>query len=391
MGGRGVAEGGRFTAGDPLRGVAALALIVFHLGLGSVLGNYGSGGYEAFDEGLGPVIGRVIMHLEVGVYLFFALSGYLLFRPVIRAWVNGEHQPRIASYARNRALRIIPVFWVVVVITLLVFGTRGSSLWQILAVPLFVQQYVGGEFEGTIGQAWTLDTEIQFYAFLPLFALALFAVLGRGGGRKVGLVLGALALVFILSIGWRITGPDSFPYQRTLPAALCLFVPGLVLAALEQWLPARLTPARAKLIAACLLGVAVVGFVCYASVVQERLFWRAAFTCMVSGGLLGAPLVLEWARLPSPRVLDNRAMQWVGARAYPIYLLHGMVGLKALTVADEFSGAWTWFAVLMAITLPVTLVGADILHRFVEVPMLRLRSRPPRLDTRRPAVQSTAP
>ncbi|MBA3300508.1 MAG: acyltransferase [Thermoleophilaceae bacterium] len=388
---RGAAEGGRFVAGDPLRGIASMAVILFHYGLGSVLGNLGTGSYAAYDEGFGPVIGRFIMHLDIGLYVFFALSGYLLFRPMVRAFALGERQPRIGPYARNRFLRIVPVFWVVFVLTLLAYGTRDSSFWEIIAVPLFIQQYVGGEFQGTIGQAWTLDTEMQFYIFLPLFGLLLFAVLGARVKHKALFALGVLVGVFVLSMVVRVGGWTGLTYERTLPAALSLFVPGLMLAALEQWAPARLTPRAARRWSFGLLIVALLGFVWYASVPVERLFWRAVFACMISGGFVGAALVLEWARLPSPRILDNRVTQWIGSRSYPLYLLHGGIALKILLVAEDFSGVWTWFAVIAAISLPLTFLSAELLHRWVERPMMRLRATPRAAVDRRQAEAALVP
>ncbi len=52
--------------------------------------------------------------------LFFVLSGFLLWRPIASAVLRGRRLPSVRRYARNRALRILPAYWVVLLATALV-------------------------------------------------------------------------------------------------------------------------------------------------------------------------------------------------------------------------------------------------------------------------------
>ena len=79
---------------------------------------------------LGPLI-------ETGGYalgMFFALSGYLIARPFVFAFVHGQRLPRIWSYARNRILRIVPAFWAVLTVLLLIYGTKGATAGEVVSV-----------------------------------------------------------------------------------------------------------------------------------------------------------------------------------------------------------------------------------------------------------------
>ena len=62
----------RFPLIDSLRALAALSVLVYHTGYASL---------ASFVAWYGPVVG----HLDVGVPLFFAISGFLLYRPFFAA------------------------------------------------------------------------------------------------------------------------------------------------------------------------------------------------------------------------------------------------------------------------------------------------------------------
>jgi len=51
---------------------------------------------------------RLLMHLNVGVTIFFLISGFLLYRPFIAHRAGGAKAPPVSQYAKRRALRISP-------------------------------------------------------------------------------------------------------------------------------------------------------------------------------------------------------------------------------------------------------------------------------------------
>src|SRR3954449_5362922 len=81
---------------ESLRALAALGVLAGHAwGLHHA---YGPSGYDTLPE-------RLIYGGGYGVFLFFALSGYLLFRPLARAAFGAGERIDLAGYARNRPLR----------------------------------------------------------------------------------------------------------------------------------------------------------------------------------------------------------------------------------------------------------------------------------------------
>lgn len=140
---------------------------------------------------------RLVGHMP-GVPIFFVVSGFL----ISLSW---ERNPSLASYARNRALRIYPALWVCLAASIAVAAAIGGvdfarleALPWIAAQISFVQFYnpdfLRGFGVGVLnGSLWTIPVELQFYAFLPAMYWAL-----RLRERRGSLALLALAA---LSVG----------------------------------------------------------------------------------------------------------------------------------------------------------------------------------------------
>src|SRR3954452_24563900 len=173
---------GSLLGGDGLRAIAALMIFFGHVFVnadpGQAFENYG----WAKD-----VVGR----LDLGLGLFFALSGYLITRPFLRSFILDTRRPDVRRFARNRVLRIVPAFYVMAAIVLLRFGLDGaisptpdnpsgtaaaSAWWQVLSIFTFTQSYTGGSATLPLGQAWSLDAEAAYYIAIPLAAAVAFRV-----------------------------------------------------------------------------------------------------------------------------------------------------------------------------------------------------------------------
>src|SRR6478736_6725938 len=105
---------GRNRQLEGLRAVAALLVLITHVSL-NAMGNDGP-------------FGGLLARLDVGVAVFFVLSGYLLYRPFVRALLRDEPLPSVRRYFRHRFLRIVPLYWVVVVASFLFAPALGNEL-----------------------------------------------------------------------------------------------------------------------------------------------------------------------------------------------------------------------------------------------------------------------
>ena len=90
----------RYPEVDALRAFAAIAVLGTHAAI------FAGADYP------GSEVGRYAQRLEVGLTIFFVISGFLLYRPFVAARVRSASGPRVAAYAWRRLLRIAPAYWV---------------------------------------------------------------------------------------------------------------------------------------------------------------------------------------------------------------------------------------------------------------------------------------
>ena len=178
----------RFPLIDSLRALAALSVLVYHTGYASL---------ASFVAWYGPVVG----HLDVGVPLFFAISGFLLYRPFFAARYRGAERPRTRDYMRRRVLRIVPAYWLALTVLAIypgLTGVFGSDWWRYYG---FLQIYSLDTILGGLPQTWSLAVEASFYLALPFYAIAIGRICrGRDRRATVAIELAALAL---LALAWR--------------------------------------------------------------------------------------------------------------------------------------------------------------------------------------------
>jgi peptidoglycan/LPS O-acetylase OafA/YrhL len=344
----------RYPLVDSLRALAALAIVGFHVS--ALFGGF------ALEH-----LGRWLAQLNVGVPLFFAISGFLLYRPWVAAQLDGRRPPSLRVYAERRVLRIVPAYWVALVVIAVVVGRDAIlDLPSGLVYFGFLQAYDRDTFTGGIGQAWTLSVEVAFYAALPLIALA-GARLGGTDRRTIlrrqAALLAGLALV---SLVWRLlvlalTVPSDaayYPLVSALPTQLDTFACGMALAVLSAagvhggavarapWLP--WLAAAAAYAGLSLWRPQEVGFVLVAHELQV----------VVAIGLLVPAVVGAEGGGAVRRLLAWRPLAWVGLISYGLYLWHldalrqladsGLPRLPAIVLGVALSlalGAASWYGI----------------------------------------------
>src|SRR3954454_17331943 len=113
----------RFPLVDGVRAIAALSIVVFHVGFFS-----GFSGENALGIG--------VSRLDVGVAVFFVVTGFPLYRPWVASQLGVGPRPRLGSYAVGRVLRLYPAYWVALAIrpaTGLILPLHGDA-WQLFAL-----------------------------------------------------------------------------------------------------------------------------------------------------------------------------------------------------------------------------------------------------------------
>ncbi len=311
-----------------------------------------------------------------GVDLFFAISGFVITRSIASDLLSEVILPRrrvMVAFWIRRFWRLIPAAWLWVAIPLLLSlllnrsgafrSLHQDALPATAAILNVANIYFGltwpAKDAGITSPYWSLSLEEQFYLLLPFVLL----VLRR---QTIWLMLGLIAYQFFL--------PDTALATATRPGAIAA---GVVLGLLHGGNVYDLT---ARPLMAC----------------QP---WLAAlilpFSVVASGALLGSefglPSGLTWgleavlcgllvfaASFDRGYILNDglvrRALVWIGARSYSLYLVHmpGYALAREIAFRAGLPGQEHGLAavcLLLALAVPITVLAAVTTYRFIEQPL----------------------
>jgi peptidoglycan/LPS O-acetylase OafA/YrhL len=336
---------------ESLRAIAAVTVLVFHV--------------RVFAPP-GPPAERFAFTGQLGVFLFFALSGYLLFLPFARE-AYGEGKPvELDRYARNRALRILPLYYATLAI-LLVVGHGGGSMREWVRFGSFTQSFFDDTVRNRVDvPMWSLAVEVQFYVLLPILAwlLARFAATTR----RAAVAVAALGLFSIVVWERKVygggTGFDVAKWRYSLPVTFFEFTPGMLLALVQVKLERQRRVPRWIPPSDLLIGL---GLGCWIAAA----YWArgASLVAAVASFFLLGAVALPAREGVLVRALDWRALSIIGVASYSLYLWHFPV-LEAIDKRVDL----TYFE-LLGVGL-LTCVGVALAsYTVIERPFLRLRRR----------------
>jgi peptidoglycan/LPS O-acetylase OafA/YrhL len=337
------------------------------------------------------------------VTLFFTLSGFLLYRPFAAAIARGREHMSIRAYFRNRALRIIPAYWVILFFCAVVLGSvylrdgatvevgRLTDPFQFLQAALLLNNYRPTTLLIGLGPAWSLAVELVFYLALPLLVLGAAWVARRARDRRgrVIALLGPPLLLLVVGLSGKLVAWQVFPadptagygnnwhsvVERSFWAQADLFSFGMLAAvAYAQVADGRLRlPAHWRALAT---GLGLLIFIPCAWTMHQG---EQSYLLQNTGealalALIFAAIVIPEATRASPsrpiRFLESPLLVAVGVVSYSVFLWHLPViywlSDHGLTVAG-------WGGLLVNVGIVAAVVGAlsALTYHFVERPALR--------------------
>jgi peptidoglycan/LPS O-acetylase OafA/YrhL len=390
---------------EGLRAFAASSILVYHVW------RYSS---PSGELDVGYLSRFAVPHLPVGVTLFFALSGYLLYRPVATSILASGRVPSIRNYLRNRALRILPAYCLILAVVavvlpaaLLRLSPTDLVLDRLVARPailvgnaLLAQNYVPATLDTGIGPAWSLAIEVIFYLVLPVLGVSAAWTFRRAStsrGRLAALLLPPVVLLLVGTAGkaanaWLVT-PDSYPggpiLARSFLSHADLFAPGMALAVLHVLV--RTGRVRLPRYWAAAVWTALALDVAATVVLTDRgMLWRwgvlnpyqrlTALACV----LLVALVVLPRPGGNAPmltRFLDWRPLFLCGLASYSLFLWHEpvtrLLAARGLTLPGRGG-----LVVNLALIAVVAGVLAAATYRWVERPALAHKASSTRREPR---------
>ena len=341
---------------EGMRACAAIGVVITHV---------------AFQTGAHTGIsGRLLSRFDMAVAVFFALSGFLLWRGHAAAARGLRHRPPTAHYLRSRIVRIMPGYLVAVIVILcLLPDARGVSPTVWLANLTLTQVYVPLTLTPGLTQMWSLSVEVTFYLALPFLALAARTLPVRAR-------VPVLVAVAIASLGWGllpIHTVQGINFLNWPPAYASWFASGMLLAESTVGPVGRIHRVARNRWA--MAGVAGVAYLVAASPLAgpegltpaslSQFVVRTAMGAVLAGALL-APLVLDHPDTPH-RVLASPVMVTLGRWSYGLFVWH----LAALAMAFPLVGRFVFngdMPVILIITLVFGFAMAAVSYALVENP-----------------------
>jgi peptidoglycan/LPS O-acetylase OafA/YrhL len=348
----------RFLFVDGLRGIAALAVVLFHF-RGAI--------NETASEWASPIIELLLSYGYLGVDIFFVISGFVISYSIR----NARHTPGfLFRFGVRRSIRLDPPYWVTIILELFAIklglmlfpalGTPFPSVEMIMAHFVYAQDLLG--YGGIISIFWTLCYEIQFYIVFVgalVFARALGHRLGDRRAYSFMFAIGAIS--FVLSVIFFFSAVDS-PVRG-------LFI--------DRWYQFMLGYLAMRV---CLRKQFGVSFV-LASVlvgVASLLEIEAGADNGLSALAIAWLLVAAARREQMARWLSGRISQFFGRISYSLYLIHSVVGWRFIKLlyelhGEEFTPFQAWLA--LGAGVAVSVLSAWVMCVIVEAPALRLSQR----------------
>jgi len=314
---------------DALRGLAALAVVLFH---------YTTRFDAVYGHSNAPLVAVPWGHF--GVQLFFGISGFVIFMTLDRT-------RSLADFAVSRASRLYPAYWAAMAATTIVMIAAGMN--DLLVSPAafaanltMLQSFA--RMPSVDGVYWTLSVELAFY--VAMAALWQFRLLAR---------------IEPVLIAWM-----SLKWVWTFAPALIGVEPSWLLGALvvQQHIPFfaigilayRLRAGAATPTATALVIGFALATILACDGVAHALVAAVTAAALLAVALRGVPL------------LRARPLVWLGAISYSLYLLHQYIGF-ALLRALEAAGVGANTAIALALAAILLLAAAITV--WIERPALR--------------------
>jgi peptidoglycan/LPS O-acetylase OafA/YrhL len=311
----------RFEELDVLRGVAAMAVVVFHY----------SGHATRYFTGF-PFDFKVGAR---GVQLFFAISGFVIFMTL-------ENTRRLRDFAVSRFSRLYPAYWATLAILVVVDALATGKIWLTGTAinATMLQSFIGVQDFDLV--FWTLGVELAFY-----------------------LIMGAL-----FAVGWT---------SRIVPVAFAWLAVATAVALATTHLPPWLPVYATRFLILPNAPYFIIGMMWYRihtkgiAAAPVAVIAAAIATAFVVGGTPDALVALAVAGLVGLAVMGalrfavSGVTLWLGAISYPLYLLHRNLGYRVLFALND-RGVPSIASFLVGIAF--ALILATIVSLLVERPVM---------------------
>lgn len=316
-------------------------------------------------------IGRVPIIGEYAVFGFYTLSGYLM--TLIMQKNYHYTLSGMGKYALNRFLRIYPLYWISIVMSLALIAGLGEEATRAYHHAIFLPDtlanwlknilliFPSGSLPRLTPPAWALTVELFYYICIGLglsrYRWLVFVWLSAGVGYHIVTYLAGMEF--------------SYRYYPIEAASLPFATGALIYHykdSIDAWL-SRTLGSYSGYVSYLVFGMVIINW--YTGVKTGH---SHGISFYINYVLCVMMVMLLMSRTTLP-FISRRFDKWMGDLSYPIYLIHYQVALFVIVVLQ-----WTGTHVtrpdtlLMTVSIPVIMLVSLLLAKTVELPVEGVRS-----------------
>jgi peptidoglycan/LPS O-acetylase OafA/YrhL len=289
------------------------------------------------------------LHLgEVGVMLFFTLSGFLM------AYLYGDRpfgSKAAINYVISRFSRIAPAYLVVVIASYIIFNFIDSNFVYAITNQNIFRHLI---FSGNVSALWSIPPEVQFYAVFLVLWFALWKFKDRSDASVLCLIL---AGVFTL-IAFRQSVPGTF-----VGSCIQYFFCGVFFGLLRSRASSLVSRTGFSLLqlAALIVVVLIAAGLIPVSVGSKRDMYNYLEGALYTGLFI---FIFSFPTRVSNIAFSNRFLVFCGECSFSLYLIN----IPVLSEMEQLMGAQPHSNFMAVPILLGILVLAWASYRYIEIP-----------------------
>lgn len=357
----------------PIRAAAAISVIAAHTAMNQIIHTRG-----APPESLLRWHEAVEVFSDAALVMFFVLSAFVIYLPTAQAGITGGGVTSWKDMLLRRVVRVLPLYYLVVIVVWAVNNPSLPGHWQDLLLHLTMTQiYSDTYIFWTDGPTWSLAVEFHFYLVIAFAGplAARWAAAAATPAARVRRMLVVPAVFLAVGSAWLVYATQHFAvdnwsiwygflgYAAMFGLGMALAVAVAAGAGLTSaWSRRALGTAGLAMLVALAVhqGAAPLGVPPSAS----THLWRFVLG-LAAVAILGSVVLI---RGEAPRWLTWRPIAALGATSYGIYLLHEPLMRLVRWAGVVPPGEWglPGWAISFAVVFTCAAVAGRFTHRFIE-------------------------
>ena len=323
----------RISEIDGLRGIAATLVMLFHY---------------SFVYNPDWEIGKIFHYGYMGVPMFFIISGFVIYMSV-------ETKKTPLNFCINRFLRLYPVYWVCLIITIVSMFVMNIHLdlltWKNIAINFTMfQRFIG--FKDIDGAYWTLAIELLFYGFVVL--ILFFKKLEK----IIELFLGVIIVLMLVNLILTLKFPEIKNIEQITRQFryFHLFLAGMIFYKIHK-----------KGIG---IYETVLLIICFLLNFQAQIRFNIVYETFIVLVFFIIFLILTSKYNYILNILNNKFLQFLGKISYPLYLLNEMFGISISNFLQLNFNINLPLKILVVIT--IVILFSTMIHLLIEKPLFKI-------------------